>query len=245
MDILELLSLRAGKAMSQSEIAEGIGRSKNEIFRMMVVLEERGYIERRDGDLFALLPRFGDLNAGRTRTARMIEVAQAHMERLSQQTNLSNHLWVLKDDKMQVAAIARASDSYSLALSEGVESPLLDTSAGACFVSHLSDTQDRLNALHRLGEYPDATRFAPFDDHIQTCARDGYCVMPSNETNDILEISAPLLVQNRDAPVAALTVPMIGGQSTSNNLSDIAEKLSATVQQISVRLGFLSIYQTA
>ena len=61
LDILELLSLCSGGGLSQSEIAEGLGRSKNEIFRMMVVLEERGYIKRSDGDVVPV-----DVQARRT-----------------------------------------------------------------------------------------------------------------------------------------------------------------------------------
>lgn len=245
LDILELLSLNASGGLSHAEIAEGVGRSKNEIFRMMVVLEERGYIQRGDRDLFFLQPKFGALGAGRSETTRLLDVAKAYMTRFSRQTNLSSHLWVITDDRMQVALTVRTPEYYSLALSEGTESPLFNTSAGACFLSNLPDQDTRLNALHRLGEYPEASSFPQFDTHIRACARDGFCVLPNHETNDILEISSPLMVQTRPDPVAVLSIPLIDGKGASNRLSETATLLRATIQQISARLEFLSIFQTA
>jgi DNA-binding IclR family transcriptional regulator len=43
LDILELLS-RTDLGLSQAEIARDLGRSVSEIFRMLVVLTERGYV---------------------------------------------------------------------------------------------------------------------------------------------------------------------------------------------------------
>ncbi|NEM46654.1 MAG: helix-turn-helix domain-containing protein, partial [Xanthomonas perforans] len=48
LDILELLA-RQAQPMSMGAISQGIGRSRGEIFRMLQVLEERGYLTR-DGE---------------------------------------------------------------------------------------------------------------------------------------------------------------------------------------------------
>jgi len=45
LDILERLSL-SETGLSLSEIARDLGRSVSEIFRMLVVLEQRGYISQ-------------------------------------------------------------------------------------------------------------------------------------------------------------------------------------------------------
>ena len=43
LDILELLA-SVSEALTHSEIARRLGRTINEVFRMLVCLEERGYI---------------------------------------------------------------------------------------------------------------------------------------------------------------------------------------------------------
>jgi uncharacterized membrane protein len=64
LDILELLS-RAETGLSQSEIARDLGRSVSEIFRMLVVLEERGYIALEEADRYVLRPDFSRSRTGR------------------------------------------------------------------------------------------------------------------------------------------------------------------------------------
>src|SRR3546814_18592847 len=57
LDILELLS-SVSRPMGLSDISQAVGRSKNEIFRMLHVLEKRHYIERAQGnDLYTLTNR--------------------------------------------------------------------------------------------------------------------------------------------------------------------------------------------
>lgn len=65
LDVLELLAL-SGAAMSQAEVARALGRSPSELFRVLTVLERRGYLHRE--------PASG---AYRT-TLRLFELGQAH-----------------------------------------------------------------------------------------------------------------------------------------------------------------------
>ncbi len=74
LDILELLSHCSDGGLSQSEVAEGVGRSKNEIFRMMVVLEERGYIKRSEDDTFLLTSKLGELSGAHNDNLGVISV---------------------------------------------------------------------------------------------------------------------------------------------------------------------------
>ena len=49
LDILELLAGMT-RGVTQSEIAQLLGRSLQEVYRVVMVLERRGYIQRRSGD---------------------------------------------------------------------------------------------------------------------------------------------------------------------------------------------------
>ncbi|WP_169054393.1 helix-turn-helix domain-containing protein [Nitratireductor sp. XY-223] len=245
LDILELLSLRSGGGLSQSEIAEGVGRSKNEIFRMMVVLEERGYIKRSDGDVFLLTSKLGELSGPRNDTSRMLEIARPIMTRLSEQTKLSNHLWILNETNMQVAASASASESYSLALSEGAQSSVFGSSAGACFLSALPDTESRLKALRDRGEYVNNEAFLEYDARVEACRKDGVCVLPNAEAIGILEISAPLSLPKAEDVVGALTVPIIGDRDSKNEIANVIKTLKHAVNQVCAKMASLAVFQTA
>src|SRR6476660_8430990 len=64
LDILELLAQEAG-GLSLNEIARVLGRTSSELFRMVVALARRGYIEQLNGDRYTL-------------TLRLFEMAHRH-----------------------------------------------------------------------------------------------------------------------------------------------------------------------
>lgn len=242
LDILELLALRPGVALSHADIAKGIGRSKNEIFRMMVVLEERGYIQRVEGDLFCLTPKLGELGALRNSTGQMIEIARPFMAQLSQQTMQSNHLWILEDNKMRVGAAARTTGSYSLALREGVQGTVFGSSAGACFLAGLPDAATRLEKLAALDEPVGSEAYAAFDAEVESCQVTGACVLPHPENAGIVEVSAPLWAHGRSDVVGALSVPMIRSSDRPNETGAVMAALRETVDAICAKLTFLAVF---
>src|SRR6476620_12263381 len=61
LDILELFA-REPAELTKSDVARRLGRTVSEIFRMLVCLEERGYISpSRDGERFHLTLRLFEL----------------------------------------------------------------------------------------------------------------------------------------------------------------------------------------
>ena len=58
--MLELLA-REAAGLSLNEIAGALGRTSSELFRMVVALARRGYIEQRDGDRYTLTLKLFEL----------------------------------------------------------------------------------------------------------------------------------------------------------------------------------------
>jgi len=243
LDIIELLALASDRGLSQMDIAEGLGRSKNEIFRMMVVLEERGYIHRSVGDTFQLTEKLADMIGPSNDMARMVKAARPYLGGLAQKTTLSNHLWVLKETQMQVAASTRAEGSYNLALSEGATGHMFGTSAGACFLAGYPDAATRIDALNRVGEGMSASDYDSFDQQVEQSRTDGVSALPNREMPGILEVSAPLDMTEAGGVIGVVTIPMIDTGASRNEVSGVIDALKETVGQIRSRLAFLSIYQ--
>jgi DNA-binding IclR family transcriptional regulator len=247
LDILELLALQAQTPLSHADIAKGLGRSKNEIFRMMVVLEERGYIERGAEDLFCLTPKIANLTAPRSE-ARLREVAQPFLSRLSEETGHSNHMWVIADGKMRVALSTGSAAPYSLSLKEGEEGALFQSSAGACFLSGQPDPAQRLQMLHDLGEFVDADTYGAFDPEVETCAKQQISVQPSLQARGVMEVSAPVRIDtgapdganSSGSVLAAVTVPMLGVSAQDNDVARVCDALRHAVQSLGLRLSLLT-----
>ena len=94
LDILELLA-RDGRPMATRQIAEELGRSKNEIFRMVHVLLSRGYILREPGtEGLVLSNKLFALGMQTARSRDLVGVAAPIVERFADEVHQAAHLVV-------------------------------------------------------------------------------------------------------------------------------------------------------
>lgn len=232
LDILEFLSLTE-TSPTLSQLAQGIGRSKNEIFRMMIVLEERGYIERMDGDIFTLTGKLALLGGDRTDNSKLAELAEPYMQRLAEETELSNHLWV-PDDEGDLIVINSVSSpqNYGVTVQVGYKTPVYPTSVGACFLSEISSQTDRLDYLHRIAANETEDARQVFCDHVSECADHGYVSLGSPESQAISEISAPIRHTPGKTVIAALTIPHFANALIDNRRELVVQALLSTASQL-------------
>src|SRR5690349_15545013 len=130
LEILEMLA-EAQAPMSNRAIAERLGRSKGEIFRMVYVLVARGYLQRDPAtEELSVSGKLFELGIRTPRPRQLAEVAVPAMERLSGRTGQSAHLVVVnKGDTVVIASTAGSADvSFSLRL--GYRRPALLATSG-------------------------------------------------------------------------------------------------------------------
>jgi DNA-binding IclR family transcriptional regulator len=136
LDILELLS-REEQGLSVSEIARRLGRSVSELFRMLVVLEHRGYIYippesdryRLTLKLFSLAHRFRPIQ-------RLTSVATPLMRMLAFKLEQSCHLVIYYEGKGHVVAQQDSPSERILSVRLGAEVPLVDSCSGHVLLSY-------------------------------------------------------------------------------------------------------------
>ena len=223
LDILELLSLTATE-MSLSQIATGVGRSKNEIFRMMIVLEERQFIGRTAGDYYYLTDRLSVLGSSRSKHNRLAEVAMPVLSGLTEKTSFSCHLSVLQGDVVLVVAQAEAAKGYSISVQVGHRSPVADSSAGVCMLAASGQV-----FAPNAPENPHPVR-----SDIQLTE------MPNPELPGITELSAPIIGTPGDHAIAAITIPfmtaMISGTLKDTMRTDLLAAAQLMQQRIMILL---------
>ena len=69
---------------SQIEISQGLGKSPNEIYRMLVCLEERGYLIKSLSGKYSLSLKLYHLSHRHSPIDGLLRVAKPYMEKLSQ-----------------------------------------------------------------------------------------------------------------------------------------------------------------
>lgn len=221
LDILEFLSLSDFKP-TLSEIASGIDRSKSEIFRMMIVLEERNYIQRFDGDTYTMTDRLAVLGAQRSFNSKLSELAQSHLKQLSDRTGYSNHLSVLDEDQMLVIANVDASKSYGLSLQIGFRTGLAGSGTAACLLADRLETSSAIAAMSKTDR----------DSIVQlskSCSENGYVLSQNPELHTVLELSAPVMVGDNLSSVAAVTLAVLDTKALQNTVPEIVSHLKSAV----------------
>ena len=114
LEILELLSGQR-EPLTMAAISERLGRSTSEIFRMLQVLEQKGYIEKSpSGDGYRITNRLFTLGMAQPPVQTLVETALPVMRRLANAIGQSCHLAVPSSDQIVVIGPSLTSEDYTV-----------------------------------------------------------------------------------------------------------------------------------
>jgi DNA-binding IclR family transcriptional regulator len=206
LDILELLAT-AKQPMTLTAIVNELGRSHGELFRMVQVLEFRGYIEQDSTtDGYLLTDRLFSLGMQQPRTRNLIEVALPIMRQLSLDLGQACHLALHTLGEMVVVARMESSEQLGFSVRVGYRRPLVKSASGVVlYAFQPEDVRRRWEGMMRppLGE----DELAAFRIHADAVRERRVELTPSQFVAGVTDISAPILRGGFAA--AALTVPFL------------------------------------
>lgn len=235
LEILELLA-EAQTPLSTRAIAEKLGRSKGEIFRMVFVLVERGYLTRdATNDELALSNRLFELGIRTPRSRQLIEVAAPAMERLSEKTGQSAHLVVISKGETVVIATTSGSADISFTLRLGYRRSALDATSGRIIIAFQDqERRNRMIAEGRTAAFK-ATSDAKLKRLFDEIAERGYLIAESHDVVGVTDIGAPILGRHGRA-IAAIVVPYLHRHGVPPRHASVLETLQQTCLTISESL---------
>src|SRR6202046_3697133 len=124
LDLIEILAEEAG-AFTQKELAERAGKSVSEIFRMLGVLERRGYLVRdKLTGRYSLTLKLFVLGNRHQPTRRLQAAALPVMQDLAEAIGQSCHLVVATERRMTVVAQAEPRGPMVFTVKQGADFPL-------------------------------------------------------------------------------------------------------------------------
>jgi IclR family transcriptional regulator, pca regulon regulatory protein len=126
--------------MTLSEVAEATSLSRPTARRLLLTLQEGGYV-RTDGKTFTLTPRVLALGYAYLGSLNLTEIAQRHMEHVVERTGEGCSLSVL--DETEVVYVTRVPTHRitSLTLTTGTRLPAHATSMGQVLLADLTEAQ--------------------------------------------------------------------------------------------------------
>lgn len=228
LEILEFLSAQQN-GQSMQHIADGVGRSRNEIFRMMIVLEESGYVERQDSDSFILSDKLYQLGLRRPANKRLTDVALPLMDEFAANQPFCCYLSVTSDAESVVIAKSDSLIPLGLTVTIGHRRPLDQTAEGICLMSFMPEVR-RLAILDKLGI--DDRNSVDLDPQFQKCRVASASVRPSDLVPSVTNIAVPIFGSIGKNAMAALCVPFMELRRDGVSLEATVNSLRKTADQI-------------
>ncbi len=239
-DILELLADKPGGALI-SEMAAQLNRSVGELFRIVIVMEKRGFLQKSpDTDRYTVAYKILDLAYRATPAQDLTRAAAPQMEALALAVEQSCHLVVPNGGFGLVVARQENPIVRGFALRLGAPVDLLRSCSGHVLLAFSPAGSGRTGY---------GSSQATHEAHRGRCSRSwrrdwrksaeqGFEMMASAITHGVTDMSYPVFGFHGDV-MAALTIPFLelidGSQKVG--MEEARQQLQQTARQISRSLG--------
>lgn len=200
LDILELLA-DSSEGMSLTGIAEALGRTKQELFRVLICLQQRGYLVRDEAQFYRLSTRLFEIGSQHASTQFLIAHAMPHMERLARQLGESCHLNIVTQNRMLVVARAEGNADVLVAVRIGANFELHRRMSGLVAMAMLADGRRR-DYWKQSGE--SAATVSASEERIAAVRTRGFAHEDSPLVMGVKDCAAPVLGSNHGPGSASL-----------------------------------------
>ena len=239
LDVVELLASQP-HALSLQEIARRLGRSSAELYRMLDVLVQRGWLARLPDASYGLTLRLFELAHRHPPVGRLLDVAVPHMQELARRTGQSNHLAVHHEARLVVLARAEPPEPMSCLVRTGAHFAFHDDRVSARVISAFQTGDQRAHYLQELlGGRRSAASRRSLDRRLEQIRARGYDEGPSDTVGGVVDVCFPLF--DRFGAIAALDVVYLPQRDAKAGVPEVRKALAETAVAISRALGWIPV----
>lgn len=234
LDILECLA-SSDEPLTTRALAERLGRSKNEIFRMVHVLLRRGYLSRMPGsEGLSLSGKLFGLGMRTPASRALVPAAIPEMEAFSEATGLSANLVVLHGGETVVAATTAGKSNAGITLGLGYGKKAIEARSGLAILAFQSGpTGERLmrEAIAAIG----GTAPTDLEDRLDAMRKESAIIVASRDILGVNDVICPIL-DARGTALASLLVPCLTLRANPIDLEAVRAALRDTCAAIRAKL---------
>jgi len=236
LDILEMLCSNE-QPLSQKEIAQRLGRSVSEIYRMVACLVNRNYLTLVDENTYGITTKLFELAHINPPTHRLLIEATPIMHRLASELDQSCHLTIYAHGKQVVLCKVDTPSGMGFAVRAGAELDVLVSASGRVLLAFQDEETRTLRIQESLTRRPDQAD-AQIDKVLASIRAAGYESIPSVQVRGLYAVSFPVLDTQGHA-IAALTVPYAEriDQHQRTSIPQVTDALGAAARTLSKRIG--------
>jgi DNA-binding IclR family transcriptional regulator len=233
LDILETLA-RQSDPLSLTRLAAELQRSKSEIFRMVMVLLDRGYVARDpEHDTLSLTNRLFTLGLRTPRARDLVSAAMPPMRTLAEATGFSLHLVVVHQGQTAVVGASWGDREVSFRLPLGFHRPALDATSGRVIIAFQSETLQQSMIAEALPLLPGPVDKAALRRDLTRIRRDGFDYHESRDFVGLVDLCCPVLDHDAHAVASILMTSLRRRRDDEDNLMSHLPALRDTCRAIS------------
>lgn len=233
LDVLELLA-KEREPMTRAMICERLKRSHSELFRMIQVLEFRGFIHQSpDGSGFLPTDKLFTLGMERAPVKTMLEVALPVMRELTHRVEQSCHLSVRSGSEIVVVARMESSEQIGFTVRVGYRIIFTEAASGVVLFAFMEEN-DQLRWLETVRRGPSARLLTEFMERATRVRSRGYEKWKSQFITGVTDISVPIL--RGPTAAAALAIPFVHSTRLAVTIETALKELRRAAEKISAAL---------
>jgi DNA-binding IclR family transcriptional regulator len=240
LDILEALAGRE-QGYTLNELSQALARNVGQIFRMVMTLQDRGYIQQGDSDgRYTLTLKMFRLAHRQQPIKSLVQAALPLLHELAERARQSCHLSLFRSGRVIIVAQVDSPERWSFGLKVGEAMGLTDTSSGHVLLAY----QDEVERTRMLSSHINVEGELQMDPGqlfsiLKTVRAQGYATMPSIQIAGVTNITFPIF-GNDGRVAAAVNVPHIAriDGTPRPDIQKIREIMSEICLRLSTRLGF-------
>lgn len=220
LDVITCFSATATR-LTVSDVAARTGLARPTTRRLLLTLQELGYVHSSDGE-FSLTTKTLELGTAYIATLGIWEIARPHMQALVEQTGESTSIAQLDGSDIVYVARVPVAKIISIAVHIGTRFPAAATSMGKVLLAELDPAaRERVLALpSNSGVVPAVSpSIAAFEKELAQVRKRGWALSDERLARGIRSVAAPLRSADGTC-IAAINVTVHAAETSIETLTE-------------------------
>ncbi|MBM7044091.1 MULTISPECIES: IclR family transcriptional regulator [Rhizobium] len=231
LDILEDLAEMSGP-ISVRDLADRLGRSKNEIFRMIHVLIARGYIERdSDTDELTLTNKLFALGLRTPQSRSLMTIAMPEAEKLAAEVRQTAHIVTIHKGRTVTLGHSASNPEITFNMNTGYGRLASDATTGRVIMAFQPERRLQQIFADCDKENGKPIEREPVERALETIRIDGHLLRKSTDWSGITDVCCPILERDGNA-VACIIVTVIDHVAGPQDHNLILHAIKQTCRKI-------------
>ncbi|SOE92803.1 transcriptional regulator, IclR family [Burkholderia sp. D7] len=239
LDILDVL-VDTAEGYTLNELSVKLGRTVSEIFRMVVTLERRGYVQGDHNDRYTLTLKLFEMAHRQQPIRSLTAMALPLLRDLANATRQSCHLSIYNSGRVAVIAQVDSPERWSFGLKVGAVMGLTDTSSGHVLLAFRDVAErERMLAAHTRVEGENDVEPAILLALLDEIRATGHEIVPSRQMRGVTNMAFPVIGSSGDA-IAAVNVPYLEriDKKINPEFDEVCRMVGEMAGRLSALMGF-------